>query len=126
MAKKETSAAAAKIEAAEKVKAKKPKSDKPNIFVRMGKTISRFFKDLRGETKKIVWPDGKTVVKSTGVVLAVIVVFTIIIWAIDLGLSKSIDLLSDAARNADTAVTEVADADAASSESALNALTEAE
>ena len=109
MAKKEQSAAAEKIAAAEKVKAKKPKSDKPNIFVRAWKAIVRFFKDLRGETKKIVWPDGKTVLKSTGVVLAVVAVFTIVIWLIDLGLSKSIDLLSDAARNADETVTEVAE-----------------
>ena len=111
MAKNEKSAAAEKIAAAEKVKAKKPKSDKPNIFVRAWKTIVRFFKDLRGETKKIVWPDGKTVLKSTGVVLAVVVVFTIVIWAIDLGLSKSIDLLSDLARNSDetTATSEIAD-----------------
>ena len=58
MAKNEKSAAAEKIAAAEKVKAKKPKSDKPNIFVRAWKAIVRFFKDLRGETKKIVWPDG--------------------------------------------------------------------
>lgn len=113
MAKQEKSAAAEKIEAAEKVKAKKPKSDKPNIFARAWKAIVRFFKDLRGETKKIVWPDGKTVLKSTGVVLAVIAVFTVIIWLIDLGLSKSIDLLSDAARNADSAVTEVAEETAA-------------
>ena len=111
MAKKEKSAAAEKIAAAEKVKAKKPKSDKPNIFVRAWKAIVRFFKDLRGETKKIVWPDGKTVLKSTGVVLAVVVVFTVVIWLIDLGLSKSIDLVSDAARNANdtTTVSEVAD-----------------
>lgn len=111
MAKNEKSAAAEKIAAAEKVKAKKPKSDKPNIFVRAWKAIVRFFKDLRGETKKIVWPDGKTVLKSTGVVLAVVVVFTVVIWLIDLGLSKSIDLVSDLARNANdtTATSEVAD-----------------
>ena len=111
MAKNEKSAAAEKIAAAEKVKAKKPKSDKPNIFVRAWKAIVRFFKDLRGETQKIVWPDGKTVLKSTGVVLAVVVVFTVVIWLIDLGLSKSIDLVSDAARNANdtTAASEIAE-----------------
>ena len=109
MAKNEKSAAAEKIAAAEKVKAKKPKSDKPNIFVRAWKAIVRFFKDLRGETKKIVWPDGKTVLKSTGVVLAVVAVFTVIIWLIDLGLSRSIELLSDAARSADETVTEIAE-----------------
>ena len=106
MAKNEKSAAAEKIQAAEKVKAKKPKSDKPNIFVRAWKAIVRFFKDLRGETKKIVWPDGKTVFKSTLVVLAVIAVFTVLIWVIDFGLSKSIDLLSDAVRD-DESVSEV-------------------
>lgn len=126
MAKKEQSAAAEKIAAAEKVKAKKPKSDKPNIFVRAWKAIVRFFKDLRGETKKIVWPDGKTVLKSTGVVLAVVVVFTVVIWLIDLGLSKSIDLVSDAARNAnDTTVTEVADDNSASQNLVIEQTTEA-
>jgi len=108
MAKNEKSAAAEKIEKAEKTKAKKPKSDKPNIFVRIFKAIGRFFKDLRGETKKIVWPDAKSVLKSTGVVLAVVAVFTVVIWLIDLGLSKSIDLLSDAVRGSDEAVTEIA------------------
>lgn len=126
MAKKEQSAAAEKIAAAEKVKAKKPKSDKPNIFVRAWKAIVRFFKDLRGETKKIVWPDGKTVLKSTGVVLAVVAVFTVVIWLIDLGLSKSIDLVSDAARNAnDTTVTEVADDNTASQNLVIEQTTEA-
>ena len=110
MAKNEKSAAAEKIEAAEKVKAKKQKSDKPNIFVRAWSAIVRFFKDLRGETKKIIWPDGKTVLKSTGVVLAVVAVFTVVIWLIDMGLSRSIDWLSDAARNVNgEAVTEIAE-----------------
>lgn len=109
MAKNEKSAAAEKIEAAEKVKAKKPKSDKPNIFVRIWKAIVRFFRDLRGETKKIIWPDGKTVLKSTGVVLAVVAVFAIVIGLIDLGLSSSIDALSNAIRNRDnTSVSEQA------------------
>ena len=109
MAKNEKSAAAEKIEKAEKTKAKKPKSDKPNIFIRIFEAIGRFFKDLRGETKKIVWPDAKSVLKSTGVVLAVVAVFTVVIWLIDLGLSKSIDLLSDAVRGAEEVVTETAE-----------------
>lgn len=125
MAKNEKSAAAEKIQAAEKVKAKKPKSDKPNIFVRAWKAIVRFFKDLRGETKKIVWPDGKTVFKSTLVVLAVIAVFTVLIWVIDFGLSKSIDLLSDAVRGDET-VSEVAEEDANSLEQNIQIVDETE
>ena len=113
MAKNEKSAAAEKIQAAEKVKAKKPKSDKPNIFVRAWQAIVRFFRDMRGETKKIIWPDGKTVFKSTLVVLAVITVFTILIGLIDLGLSKSIDGLSNVVRGANESVTETVDEEAA-------------
>ena len=111
MAKNQVSEAEKKVAAAEKKKDKKPANPNGNWFQRAGKAIKKFFKDVKGEVKKIVWPDGKTVLKSTGVVLAVVVVFTIVIWAIDLGLSKSIDLLSDLARNSDetTATSEIAD-----------------
>ena len=55
MANKESSEAAKKIAKAEKEKtAKKPKKDKKNIF----KAIARFFKDLKGETKKIIIAKG--------------------------------------------------------------------
>ena len=123
MAKKEKSEAAEKIVKAEKAKAKKPKSDKPNIFVRMGKAIARFWKDFRGELKKIVWPDFKTVLKSTGVVIASIAIFLVFIYLIDLGLSKSIGLLSDAAKNANEASSEAAD-DTTTTTKALNDITE--
>ena len=94
------------LEAAEKVakavkekkkNAEKAKSDKPNIFVRMFKAIKNFFKNFKGETKKIVWPDAKTVFKNTGIVLAVIIVIGAFIWIVDFGLSKSIDAMSNLA-----------------------------
>ena len=55
---------------------KKAKEKKPSKFSpkKVGKAIAKFFKDLRGETKKIVWPGRKMVIKSTGVVLAAILV----------------------------------------------------
>ncbi len=91
MAKKEKSQAAEKVAKAEKAhKASKQKSDKPIIFVRMGKAITRFFKDFRGETKKIVWPAAKTVLKSTGVVLAVVAIVGLAIFLIDTGLSRAV------------------------------------
>ncbi|MCL2508577.1 MAG: preprotein translocase subunit SecE [Oscillospiraceae bacterium] len=109
MSKKEKSEAAEKIVKAEKEKAKKPKSDKPNFFVRAGKAIVRFVKDFRGETKKIVWPDAKTVLKNTGVVLAVVAVFLVFIFLVDQGLSLAIGELGDLARNAGASVTQEAD-----------------
>ena len=32
--------------------------------------ISRFFKDLKGEMKKIVWPSKKQIINNTGIVIA--------------------------------------------------------
>ncbi len=86
------------------------KEKKANIFVRMGRAVKKFFKDIRGECKKVVWPGAKTVVKSSGVVLACVAVVGVVIWLIDTGLSEIIKLLINLAENA-----------SANSESALEA-----
>ena len=96
--------AAAKV--AKAAKGKK-KSDKPNSGARSGK-IKKFFKDFRGEVKKIVWPDAKMVLKSTGVVLLVVAILSIIIYGIDQGLSAGITGLKKLATN-DTTVSENVD-----------------
>lgn len=111
MAKKEISEAAEKVAKAEKAsKAKKHSSGKGNVFARSGKGIAKFAKDFKGEIKKIVWPDRTTVLKSTGVVLAVVTVIGLIIFIIDTGLTQAIQLLSNAATDfrseATTAVAE--------------------
>lgn len=86
-------AAKAKKEKAGKVDKSASKEKKPNVFVRMGKGIKKFFKDFRGECKKIVWPDGKTVLKSSLVVVVSVVIIGAVIWLIDTGLSEAIKLL---------------------------------
>ncbi len=97
MAKKEVSQAAEKVAAAEKKKDKKPANPNGNIFVRAGKAIKKFCKDLKGEIKKIVWPDAKTVLKSTLVVLAVVAICGIAIGVVDWLLSQGLSLLELAA-----------------------------
>lgn len=100
MAKKDVSQAAEKVAKAEKAsKARKPSSGKGNVLVRAGKAIPKFLKDFKAELKKIVWPDRKTVIKSTGVVLSVVAVIGLIIFLIDTGLTEAIQLLSKAASN---------------------------
>lgn len=123
MAKKEKSEAAAKVAKAEKAqKTKTPKPGKENVFARFGKGIAKFFKDFKGETKKIVWPERQTVIKSTGVVLAVVAVIGVIIFGIDTGLTKLIELLSKAATDfASTAATTVAEATTAAQTTAAAA-----
>lgn len=76
---------------------KKDQKNKPNkegnIFSRIWKRIKKFFKDEKGECKKVVWPSAGTVVKSSLVVLAVVAVTTVVIFGIDQGLSAILQLL---------------------------------
>lgn len=98
--------------AAEKVaKAAKgeSKKDKPNFFVRSGKGIKRFFKDFKGECKKIVWPDAKTVLKSTGIVLLVVAIVTIVVLGIDSALSAGVKGLKNLAIGEETTTSAVSD-----------------
>ena len=103
MAKKEVSQAAEKVAAAEKKKDKKPANPDGNFFVRAGKAIKKFCKDLKGEIKKIVWPDAKTVFKSTAIVLAVVLVVGLVIFGIDTLLTEGISLLQGLADKKDAA-----------------------
>ncbi len=93
--------AAEKIAKAEKAKAKasKPKNPNGNIFVRFGKGFKKFWKDFRGEIKKITWPDRMTVLKNTGVVLVAVAAVCVVIFAIDQGLSFLVELLVKLAKN---------------------------
>lgn len=61
-----------------------------NFFKRLGHRIAKFFKDVKGECKKIVWPDRKTVLKSTWVVIVIVVIFCVVLWLVDTGLSACV------------------------------------
>lgn len=108
MAKKEVSQAAEKVAAAEKKKEKKPANPNGNIFVRAGKAIKKFCKDIKGEIKKIVWPDAKTVLKSTAIVLLVVAICGLVIFGIDELLSLGLSGLQDVAAKASAETTTTA------------------
>ena len=97
------SKAAAKVTKAAKGAGKK--SDKPNFFVRAGKGTKEFFRHFRGESKKIVWPDAKTVLKSTGIVILVVAVAAVIIFGIDRGLGAGVTGLKSLANRGETTTT---------------------
>ena len=67
------------------------KSDKPNIFKRMGKGI----KGVISELKKVTWPKGKDVAKSTAVVVVVVVAFFVILFGVDYVLTGLYSLVTD-------------------------------
>lgn len=102
MANKESSEAAKKIANAEKEKsAKKPKKNKKNVF----KVIARFFKDLRGEVKKITWPAAKDVLKGTLITIVCIAIIGVAVFLVDFGLTNGIDALRNVAENRTTTST---------------------
>lgn len=59
----------------------KAKEAKPKVG--FFKKTARFFKDLKSEFKKIVWPTKKHVLHNTGVVLIFMAVTAIAIWILD-------------------------------------------
>ena len=61
---------------------------KSNILVRFGRAISRFFKNMIGEIKKITWPNKPTVIKNTILVIALVLVVGAFIWIADFALSN--------------------------------------
>ena len=56
---------------------------KENWFVRTWKAIARYFRELRSELKKVVWPTPQQVLKNTLVVAACVVVVGAFIWLFD-------------------------------------------
>ena len=49
-------------------KAIEKKEKKPNWFVTKFQSLKRWAKDVKGELKKVVWPDKKETLTNTGVV----------------------------------------------------------
>ena len=63
---------------------------KPNIFVRMGRKLKEVFSEL----KKVTWPTFGKVVKATGVVLVVVVIFLVSSGALNAGLGELLTLIT--------------------------------
>ncbi|NLL56623.1 MAG: preprotein translocase subunit SecE [Clostridiales bacterium] len=80
---------------------RKNKPSKKNVKKR--RSLAKFFRDIVSELKKVEWAKFKKnkansgVFAQTGTVLIVVLFFTIIITAIDLGLTELLTLLLNAA-----------------------------
>ena len=81
--------------AADNAKKQANKNKKPNAFVRFFRWIGRKRKEIFSELKKVTWPTFPKVVKQTGVVLGVILVFLIFVTAVDLGLQELLKLVTN-------------------------------
>ena len=72
-----------------RAKAKKTEETNPIIPLK----VKKYLRDVKGEFKKIVWPNFPTVVRNTGVVLAMCAVTAVVIVAVDLLCGWLVDLL---------------------------------
>ena len=60
--------------------------------------VRRYFRELRSELKKVVWPTPHQVFKNTVTVLACVLVVGIFIWLFDFVARYGIDTLISAVR----------------------------
>lgn len=70
---------------------KKDNKKKDRVPSRRGKRI----KETISELKKVTWPTFGSVVKKTGIVLAVVVIFAVVLFGIDRLLAWLFDLLTN-------------------------------
>ena len=68
-------------------------ANKKNWFARAWGAICRYFRELRSELKKVVWPTPKQVVKDTLIVLASVLVVGIFIWVFDFVATEGVNAL---------------------------------
>ena len=71
--------------------------NKKNWFARAWAGICRYFRELRSELKKVVWPTPHQVLKNTLVVLVCVLVVGIFIWLFDFVAGVGIDALRNVA-----------------------------
>ena len=74
---------------AKPVTAVKKDDTKPGFFKRIGK----WFREMKSELKKVVWPSGKQLLNNTLVVLVSVLIVGIIVCLFDLLAGFGIDLL---------------------------------
>jgi|TARA_B110000305_G_C19229229_1_gene534385 preprotein translocase subunit SecE len=58
-----------------------------------GKNAISFVREAQVEVRKIVWPTRQETLQTTLFVMIVVIVFAILLWVLDLGLSSSIQAL---------------------------------
>ena len=53
-------------------------------LAKIGRSAAKWFRDLKGELRKIVWPGWKQTRNNSLVVVTVIAIFTVAVWLMDL------------------------------------------
>ena len=57
------------------------------------KDRGRWFREMKSELKKVVWPDKQTVVKNTGTVLMFSLLVGVCIWVFDFVATSAVQMI---------------------------------
>ena len=71
------------------VTAVKKDDSKPGFFKRVG----MWFREMKSELKKVVWPTPKTLAKNTAVSVVFMLVSALVLWGADMIASLAVNLL---------------------------------
>ena len=66
---------------------------KENWFARTWGRVTKYFRELRSELKKVVWPTSTQVLKNAAIVVGCVIVVGIFIWVFDFVAQFGIDAL---------------------------------
>ncbi len=72
---------------------------KQNWFVRAWAAICKYFRELRSELKKVVWPTPKQVLKNALIVVCCVLVVGVFIWLFDFVAQVTVNAVIDLFRS---------------------------
>ncbi|MGI5971161.1 MAG: preprotein translocase subunit SecE [Oscillospiraceae bacterium] len=61
----------------------KSEEKRPNVFARALRRLAKWFREMKSELKKVVWPTRKQLINNTIVVIVMIIIIGIFIWIFD-------------------------------------------
>ncbi len=58
-----------------------------------GSRVTRFFREVKSEMKKVSWPNKKELISHTGVVFVAVIFVSILIWFCDTAFAKMLEVI---------------------------------
>ena len=76
-------------------KKKSKEEKKPGIFVRIGRSLKKFWKSMKSELKRVTWISRKQTFTSTLLVLVCMAISMVVIGLLDVGLSVGLEAIAN-------------------------------
>ena len=55
--------------------------------------VGTYFKGVKAEMKKVMWPTKKELTNYTGVVILISIIVGLVVWVLDLGIHRALSLI---------------------------------